>query len=95
VRNSFFGSKIAVGINITVAFADVVAILVTQISYDGTNWTTLETLDADTTPNVTGVQSYVADFTTSKAPYARLLFNSSTLQVNTTGRIKFMYACPN
>lgn len=94
VRNSMFGSKIPVAINITTAFADVVAILVTQISYDGTNWVTLETLDSDTTPNVTGIQTYLADFSTSKAPYARLLFNSSTLQINTTGRIKFMYAAP-
>lgn len=94
VRNSFMGSKIAVGINITVGFADVVASLVTQISYDGTNWITYETLDSDTTPNVTGVQSYIADFSLCKAPFARLLFNSNTLQINKTGRIAFMYAAP-
>lgn len=94
IRNGFFGYKIPIGINITIAFADVNATLVTQISYDGTNWVTLETLDADTTPNVTGVQSYVADFSTSKAPYARICFNAGNLQVNKTGRIKFMYASP-
>lgn len=95
VRNSLMGSKVAIGINISIAFADVNATLVTQISYDGTSWVTYETLDSDTTPNLTGIQSYVADFTSCKAPFVRLCFNAGNLQINKAGRIKFMYAIPN
>jgi hypothetical protein len=94
VRNAFMGKKVIVGINITVAFADVSAALSLQISYDNTTWVTIATLDSDTTPNVTGVQLYLADFTSVYAPYARLLFNTGGDTINTTGRIKFLYSVP-
>jgi len=94
VRNSFMGSKVIVGINISVAFTDVVATLVLQVSPDNSNWYDLATLDADTTPNVTGVQLYLADFTSTACPYARLKFNASGLTIHTTGRVAFLYALP-
>lgn len=93
-RNLFMGSKVLLGINITTAFSDVNATLVLQISYDGISWYDLSTLDADTTPNVTGVQLYLADFTSTYAPYARLKFNASGLQINNTGRVQFIYCVP-
>lgn len=94
VRNSFMGSKMLVGINITTAFEDVAATLVLQISFDATNWYDLSTLDADATPNVTGVQTYLADFSSTYAPYARLIFNKGGLDVGKLGVIKFIYAIP-
>lgn len=94
IRNSFMGGKIMVGIQIDTAFADVEATLVTQISYDGTTWYTLETLDSDTTPNVTGLQMYVADFTNVYAPYVRLAFNAGGLTIVTDGYLKFLYVIP-
>ena len=100
MRNAFkynpssLTTKIMVGIQIDTAFADVEATLVTQISFDGTNWYTLETLDADTTPDVTGVQLYIATFTDVYAPYIRLQFNAGGLTVTTAGDIKFLYAIP-
>lgn len=93
-RNSFMGSKVLVGVDITTAFEDVVATLVLQISLDGTTYYDLTTLDADLTPNVTGVQTYLADFTSTYAPFARLKFNASGLGIGTTGRVKFLYAIP-
>jgi hypothetical protein len=95
IRNSFMGSKVLVGINITVAFEDVAATLILQVSFDGTNWYDLSTLDSDTTPNVTGVQTFLADFSSTYAPYARLIFNEGGLDVGEAGTIKFMYAIPN
>lgn len=94
VRNGFMGSKILLGFNITIAFEDVAATLVTQISLDGTNWYDFATTDSDVTPNVTGVQTYLVDFTNVYAPFVRLKFNASGLDIGTTGRVKFLYALP-
>lgn len=93
-RNAFMGRKVLLGINITVAFSVVASTLVLQISLDGTNYYDLATLDADVTPAVTGVQIYLADFTNTYAPYARLKFNANGLNIGTTGRVKFLYAIP-
>jgi hypothetical protein len=94
MRNGFMNGKIMVGIQIDTAFSDVEATLVSQISYDGTTWYTLETLDADTTPNVTGLQMYLATFTNVYAPYVRLLFNGGNLEIERAGYIKFVYTIP-
>lgn len=94
VRNGFMGSKVLLGINITVAFTDVAATLVTQISLDGTNWYDFATTDSDVTPNVTGIQTYLVDFTSVYAPYVRLKFNASGLTIHTSGRVAFLYAIP-
>lgn len=93
-RNAFMGKKVLLGIDITVAFSAVLSTLVLQISLDGTNYYDLATLDSDVTPAVTGVQTYLADFTNTYAPYARLKFNANGLTINTTGRVKFLYAIP-
>lgn len=97
VRNGFMGSKILVGIAIDTAFADVAATVTLEISGDGTNYYALATLDSDCTPNVTGVQWYLADFSSTYAPYARIKFNASGLVVcptGTTGYVHFVYAIP-
>ena len=95
VRNAFMGKKVLLGINVTVAFADVNATVVVQVSGDGTNWVDHSTLDSDSTPNVTGVQWYLADFTSTYAPFVRLIFNAGGLTINTNGYISFLYAIPN
>lgn len=93
-HNSFMGSKIMVGINVTVAFSDVAATLIAQGSIDGTNWGLIDTLDTDTTPNVTGVQLYELDLTDWQVPYVRLIFNVGGLNVGTSGKLRFLYAIP-
>lgn len=94
VRNAFMGKKVLVGINITVAFADVNATVVSQISHDGVTWVDYATLDSDSTPNVTGVQLYLADFTSTDAPYTRIAFNGGGLKIGNTGRVQFIYCVP-
>ncbi len=94
VRNSFMGKKLLVGINISVAFGIVAATVTAEISGDGTNWMTQSTLDADATPNVTGVQWYLLDLTSTYAPYIRLKFNGNGLIIGTSGKIAFLYAIP-
>lgn len=95
VRNSFMGKKVLLGINITPAFADVNATLVVSVSGDNTNWVTLATLSADTTPDVTGTTWYLADFTSTYAPFVRFKFNGGGLTIGTSGYISFLYAIPN
>ena len=94
-RNAFMGKKVLLDINVTVAFADVNATVVAQISGDGVNWVDHSTLDSDSTPDVTGVQWYLADFTSTYAPFVRLKFNGGGLAINTNGYISFLYAVPN
>ena len=84
--------KILVGINVTVAFADVASTLIVEGSADGTNWATLATASSDTTPNVTGVKYYLADLSIIYAPYYRLNHNANGLNLSTSGKLKFIYA---
>jgi hypothetical protein len=93
-RNHFSGKKIYAGINISVAYADVNAVLLFEGSYDGTNWFTIATMDSDTTPNVTGVQMTQVDLTSIHVPYYRLNFNSSGLNCGTDGKLAFLYCIP-
>jgi hypothetical protein len=92
--NSFMGKKVLLGINITTAFLDVNSTVIVEISGDGTNWVTHSTLDADSTPDVTGVQWYLADFTSTYAPYVRLKFNAGGLTIGTSGYVSFLYSIP-
>lgn len=94
-KNYFSGLKIPCGIDITVAYDDVVAICAVQCSYDGTSWVNAATVVADTTPNVTGVKQGLADLTSTYAPYFRLAFNTSGLNCGTSGKLKFFYTIPN
>jgi len=94
-RNHFSGTKFLCGMNVIVAYDDVAAVLSVSASYDGTNWVDVDTLIADTTPNVTGVKQEMADLSTTYAPYYRLTFNSSGLNCGTSGTAKFFYCVPN
>ena len=95
-RNHFAGKKVMVGMDVTTAYADVVAILAVEFSYDGTNWDhdNAVTVVADTTPNVTGVKVGLADLSSIYAAYFRIVFNSSGLNVGTSGKAKLFYAIP-
>jgi len=91
------GKKIVVEMNVTVAFSDVAATLVVEgaLSNPGTSysWATLDTLSADTTPNVTGPKVFVADLTNYvNIPYVRFHFNPGGLSVGTSGKAQFKYA---
>ena len=84
--------KIIMGMDVKVAFSDVSATLVLQASHNGTDWADVSTLSADTTPNLTGVKTIIADLTNYYAPYFRLHFNPTGLSVGTTGTAQFFYA---
>ena len=84
--------KVIMGMDVKIAFSDVVAPLVLQASHNGTDWADVSTIIADTTPNVTGVKSVIADLTNYYAPYFRLHFNTSALSVGTSGTAEFFYA---
>ncbi|MFC2135987.1 hypothetical protein ACFLTH_15330 [Bacteroidota bacterium] len=93
-RNHFSGKKIICGMNVVVAYADVAAYLLLQGSHDNSTWFTVDSLSTDTTPNVTGVKSYLADLTDIYCPYYRLLFNSNLVSCGTSGTSTFFYAVP-
>lgn len=93
-RNLCSGKKIIVGMEVTTAYADVVAILSVSASYDGTNWVDVATAIADTTPDVAEIKKALVDLTSIYAPYFRLTFNSSGLNCGTSGKAKFFYAIP-
>jgi len=86
------GKKLVMGIDITVAYADVKASLVVQASHNGTDWVTIETLTTDTKPNVTGVTALLFDGSSYEAPYYRLHFNPTGLVVGTSGKLKMFHA---
>lgn len=94
-RNHFSGSKVIIGADVTVAYDDVVATLIVEASHDGTNWFTAATVVADTTPNVTGQKTALADLSTIYAPYYRIGFNGGGLNCGTSGKLKFFYCVPN
>lgn len=95
-RNNFANKKILVGINVTIAYADVAATLVVQTSGDGSNWaaTAAATASSDTTPNLTGVKWFTVDLTDIYAPYFRLAFNAGGVNCGTSGKLKFLYSIP-
>ena len=81
---------IVVGIDVTVGGTDVAANLVIQYSADNTTWFTHSTPIADTTPNVTGKKLAACDLTGYNFPYWKLVFNANGVDVDTTGRFKFV-----
>lgn len=86
------GKKRQVGINIEVGGTDVVADLELYGSFDGINWIALTAgLIADVQPNVTGVKTALADLTSYDLPYYKLVFNEAGVDVDTTGRFRFLY----
>lgn len=84
------GKGIIVGILKTVAGADVAADLKLQCSHDDTTWITTTTLSTDTNPQTTETLTYVVDLTSISAPFWRLLMNSNSTDLDTTGRVKFI-----
>tara|TARA_Y100001973_G_C5133572_1_gene299092 strand:+ start:346 stop:759 length:414 start_codon:yes stop_codon:yes gene_type:complete len=84
--------KIIMGIDVKVAFSDVAATLTLQVSHNGTDWADAATLSSDTTPNVTGVKTFLVDLTNIYAPYFRLHFNPTGLSVGTSGTLQMFYA---
>jgi len=84
--------KIIMGMDVKVAFSDVNAVLKLQASHNGTDWADVSTLSSDTTPNVTGVKTFVVDLTNVFAPYFRIIFNDTGLAVGTSGTAEFFFA---
>jgi hypothetical protein len=76
--------KIAVGFNTTTAGANVTSDFGIQGSLDGKNWIlAVSELDADVTPDVTGLQTYSADLSDIYYAWYRLIWNDGLLD-NTT-----------
>jgi len=84
--------KLIMGLDVTVAYANVAATLVLQASHNGTDFVTYATLSADTEPDQTGVKLFVVDTTNLFAPFYRLVFNPTTLNAGTSGKAKFFFA---
>ena len=71
--------KLTVGFNTTTAGANVTSDFGIQGSYDGKNWAlAVAELDADVTPDVTGIQQYEVDLTDLYFPWLRLIWNDGT-----------------
>lgn len=94
--HSIENKKIIMGIETTVAFADVAATLKVQASHNGTDWADVVTLSADTEPDASPVEvkPYLADLTDVFSPFFRLVFNDpdGTLAIGTSGKLKFFFA---
>ena len=85
--------KIAMGMDVTVAYANVAATLKLQVSHNGTDFANYATLSSDTTPDVTGIKIFVVDLTDLYVPYYRLVFNDAgAVNVGTSGKSKFFFA---
>lgn len=92
--HSIENKKIIMGIETTVAFADVAATLKIQASHNGTDWVDVVTLSADTEPNASPVEAkpYFGDLSNIFSPFFRFIFNDGALSVGTSGRLKFFFA---
>jgi hypothetical protein len=75
--------KLRIGFNTTLAGANVTSDFGVQGSYNGKDWTLISELDADVTPDVTGIQEYELDLTDKYYPWLRLIWNDGT-ENNTT-----------
>ena len=84
--------KLVMGFDVTVAYANVAATLILQVSHNGTDFVDYTTLSSDTTPDVTGVKLFVVDTTNLFAPFYRLVFNKGELNAGTSGKGKFFFA---
>jgi len=76
--------KITVGFNTVLAGANVTSDFGIQGSFNGKDWIlAVAELDADVTPDVTGIQQYEVDLTDKYYPWLRLIWNDGT-EDNTT-----------
>mgnify|MGYP003131402478 CR=1 FL=1 len=93
--------KIVAGVDIKVAYSDVAAYLIFEVSHNGTDWATAVDMSTDLTPNVTGVKSFLLDLTDIFAPYMRFRVNGGTTtakaaisatSMGTSGTMQFFFA---
>lgn len=84
--------KIIMGIDVKVAFSNVNATFVIEVSHNGTDWVTAVTIDSDTEPDSTGVKTYLVDLTDIYSPYFRLHYNKGALSVGSSGTLQFFHA---
>tara|TARA_R100000152_G_C6721679_1_gene147595 strand:- start:13 stop:450 length:438 start_codon:yes stop_codon:yes gene_type:complete len=93
--------KIVAGVDIKVAYSDVAAYLIFEVSHNGTDWATAVDMSTDLTPNVTGVKSFLLDLTDIYAPYMRFRVNGGTTtakaaisatSMGTSGTMQFFFA---
>jgi|TARA_R110002020_G_scaffold2174_1_gene10020 hypothetical protein len=92
-------TKVMIGFETTVAYADVAAVLSVEASSDGgTTWGVVATASSDTTPDITaGQQYFVADLSSVKGmgPF-RIHWNGGTgvtaVNVATSGKCKLSYS---
>ena len=75
--------KLRIGFNTTTAGANVTSDFGTQGSYNGKDWVLVSELDADVTPDVTGIQEYEMDLSDKYYPWLGLIWNDGT-EDNTT-----------
>ena len=93
ITEDLSGKKIMVGVEIVIAGANVVADLEVWASPDGTNYAVVAAdVIADTTPDVVGTRVAQADLSSVTAPYYKLVLNAAAVDLDTTGRFKFIYA---
>jgi len=94
ITSNLAGKKVLISHAIATGYDDVVATLTLEGSFDGTNFGTLVTLDADTEPNSAATEVYVADLTSyTSIPYFRIHFNASGQNLGTTSATStFKYA---
>jgi hypothetical protein len=93
--------KIVAGIDVKVAYSDVAAFLIFEVSHNGTDWATAVDMSTDLTPNVTGVKTFLLDLTDIYAPYMRFHVNGGTTtakaaisatSMGTSGTMQFFFA---
>ena len=94
ITSNLSGKKILISQTIATGYADVAATLTLEGSFDGTNWGSLVTLDADTQPNVVATEVYTVDLTTyTSIPYFRIHFNAGAENLGSTSATSvFKYA---
>ena len=83
------------------AYSDVAAYLIFEVSHNGTDWATAVDMSTDLTPNVTGVKTFLLDLTNIYAPYMRFRVNGglttakasiSSASMGTSGTMQFFFA---
>ena len=85
ITSNLSGNKILISHTIATGYADVAATLTLEGSFDGTNWGSLVTLDADTQPNVAATEVYTVDLSTyTSIPYFRIHFNAGAANLGST-----------
>ena len=99
--DSVENKKIVAGVDVKVAYSDVNASLIWEVSHNGTDWATAVDMSTDLTPNVLGVKTFLVDLTNIYAPYMRMRVNGgvttakstiTSLSMGTSGTMQFFFA---